>query len=237
MSLQWTAIAGFLYCEMFAALLLIVPFISAFRWTKVFKSRIFTKLNSHSTIYFNILLIVLAVLFLDAIREVIKYSKMENSFIAVHTHDSKSAILMRLFRAQRNLYVSGFALFMWFILRRLVILITKTAQLEAMSAASLKQAQSASEAAKSMLQKGDGLSHQHHSSPQTETELKEKLETATNQLAASEKETERLELDLETLKKQYAGHNQAYDELLAEHAAVQKKLDMLEQKSESKKDN
>jgi len=233
MSLQWSVIAGFLYIEMFVALLLVIPFISASRWSKIFKSKILTLFNLYSTVYFNILLILLAVLFLDAIREIIKYDKMETSIITEHTHDSESIILMRLFRAQRNLYVSGFALFMWFILRRLVTLIIKTAQLEAMSAASLKQAQSASDAAKAMLDNKDSSKQQS----KAQVELEEKLKIATKQLTASEKETKRMELDLETLKKQYSRHNQAYDDLLAEHESVQKKLGILEQKSENKKEN
>ena len=52
-----------------------------------------------------------------------------------------------------------------------------------MSAASLKQAQSASEAAKTILEKGDASKEKS----KVEAELKEKLETATTQLAVSEK--------------------------------------------------
>ncbi len=50
----------------------------------------------------------------DAIREVRKYSvadtMMEGS---LHTANADAVIHMRLFRAQRNLYISGFALFLW----------------------------------------------------------------------------------------------------------------------------
>lgn len=58
---------------------------------------------------------------------------------------------MRLFRAQRNFYISGFSLFLSLVIRRLVILISAQANLQAQSEASLRQAQSATTAAKSLL--------------------------------------------------------------------------------------
>lgn len=63
---------------------------------------------------------------------------------------------MRLFRAQRNFYISGFSLFLSLVIRRLVILISDQANLQAQSEASMRQAQSATTAAKSLLaQKGE----------------------------------------------------------------------------------
>lgn len=64
---------------------------------------------------------------------------------------------MRLFRAQRNFYISGFAIFLCMVIRRLVSLITTQAQLLAQSEASMKQAQSATTAARSLMtQQKDG---------------------------------------------------------------------------------
>ena len=51
---------------------------------------------------------------------------------------------MRLFRAQRNFYISGFALFLCLVVRRLVSLISVSATLEAEKEAAMKQAASAS---------------------------------------------------------------------------------------------
>lgn len=49
----------------------------------------------------------------DAIREVRKYSDVDAIQDGmVHTANSDAVIHMRLFRAQRNLYISGFALFL-----------------------------------------------------------------------------------------------------------------------------
>lgn len=58
---------------------------------------------------------------------------------------------MRLFRAQRNFYISGFAIFLSLVIRRLVILISTQATLLAQSEASMRQAQSASNAARTLL--------------------------------------------------------------------------------------
>lgn len=67
---------------------------------------------------------------------------------------------MRLFRAQRNFYISGFSIFLTLVIRRLVTLISSQAQLLAQSEASMRQAQSATTAARSLLsqQKGDDKS-------------------------------------------------------------------------------
>ncbi|CAL8261282.1 unnamed protein product [Merluccius merluccius] len=69
---------------------------------------------------------ILIVLFLDAVREVHKYSAPEaqeaqvNPNLFDHLH-------MKLFRAQRNLYISGFSLFLWLIMRRIVTLVNQIA--------------------------------------------------------------------------------------------------------------
>lgn len=74
-----------------------------------------------------------------------------------HDHlDKEMQGSMRLFRAQRNFYISGFSLFLSLVIRRLVILISDQANLQAQSEASMRQAQSATTAAKSLLaQKGE----------------------------------------------------------------------------------
>ncbi len=51
---------------------------------------------------------------------------------------------MRLFRAQRNFYISGFALFLCLVIKRMVALISSAATLEAEKEAAVKQAKSAS---------------------------------------------------------------------------------------------
>ena len=56
---------------------------------------------------------ILLLLFFDAIREVNKYTNADVSMERMHNANADAVINMRLFRAQRNLYISGFALFLW----------------------------------------------------------------------------------------------------------------------------
>ncbi|XP_050187129.1 translation initiation factor IF-2-like [Myiozetetes cayanensis] len=67
---------------------------------------------------------------------------------------------MKLFRAQRNLYLAGFALLLSFLLRRLVTLISAQASLGASSQAFRKQAEGASQAARRYLEDNDALRKQ-----------------------------------------------------------------------------
>lgn len=62
MSLHWTLIAGFLYAEIVAVLLLLVPLVSARTWNKLFKSR-FLKSLEHQLIYYFYILVAILVLF------------------------------------------------------------------------------------------------------------------------------------------------------------------------------
>jgi len=130
MSLHWTLIAGFLYAEIAVVLLLLLPFVSNRRWSQLFKSRFLRGIENQLIYYFYILFAILVLFFLDAIREMNKYGddKMGDGHV---THlDAQMQGHMRLFRAQRNFYISGFALFLSLIIKRLVSLICKNEELE-----------------------------------------------------------------------------------------------------------
>ncbi|MBN3272282.1 BAP31 protein, partial [Polyodon spathula] len=156
MSLQWTAVAAFLYGEVFAVLLLCVPFISPTRWNRIFKSRLVKMVMAYGNTYFVVLIVILVFLLMDACREVRKYSVTEkvdltNNPVAVeHIH-------MKLFRAQRNLYIAGFALLLWFLLRRLITLLSQQATMVASNEAFRKQAEGASDAAKKYMEENQRL--------------------------------------------------------------------------------
>ncbi|KAM9325204.1 B-cell receptor-associated protein 31 [Gastrophryne carolinensis] len=232
MSLQWTAVAAFLYAEVFIVLLLCIPFISPTRWQKIFKSRLVQLIVAYGNTFFVVLIVILVLLLIDAIREIKKYEvgdqvDLKNNPVAVeHIH-------MKLFRAQRNLYIAGFALLMAFLLRRLVTLISKQATTIASNEAFKKQAESASEAAKKYMEENDKLKKQLKASgvevqdladDNTEEEnktlkadvrkLKEELETTKKALQKSENE-------VVAIKKQSEGLTKEYDRLLNEHAKLQ----------------
>lgn len=149
MSLVWTLIATFLYAEIAIVLLLVLPVASPYRWQKFFKSRFLAMLGRQAQMYFYLLIGVLVLFLLEAIREMRKYSHHEHEG-EVHLNIEMQHS-MRLFRAQRNFYISGFSIFLTLVIRRLVTLISAQAGLLAQSEASLKQAKSASDAARNLM--------------------------------------------------------------------------------------
>jgi B-cell receptor-associated protein 31 len=222
MSLQWTIIATFLYVEIAVVLLLVLPVASPQRWNKIIKSRFLQALNNQASIYFLVLLAVLVLFFLDAIREMRKYSSPETTE-ATHAHlDAEMQVNMRLFRAQRNFYISGFALFLSLVIRRLITLISQQATLLAQSEAAMRQAESATTAAQSLLAQNQTSMAQNDTNEAHDkevTELKEKLAEAVKALEWERK-------DKEALKSQAESVNKEYDRLIEEYRKLQAKVDV-----------
>ncbi|KOC64634.1 B-cell receptor-associated protein 31 [Habropoda laboriosa] len=218
MTLQWTLIAGFLYAEIVIVLLLILPIISATRWQKVFKSRFLQGLGNQASFYFLVLLAVLVIFLLDAIREIRKYSTV-GKYAAHAPLDSEVQGNMRLFRAQRNLYISGFALFLSFIIKRLVILISAQATLLAQSEAAMRQAYSLTTTVESLSQKTIGESTQNDSNEAHDKALLE-LKNQIKKLQIENKELEhqltKEKEDLEAIKFQAQSLAKEYDRLTDE---------------------
>lgn len=212
MSLQWTIIATFLYAEIAFVLLLTLPIASPSRWNKFFKSKFLAYISAQASIYFVVLIAVLVLCLLDAIREMQKYSNIEP---ADHQHlDAEMQGNMRLFRAQRNFYISGIALFLLVVIRRLIQMICELAGLLAQSEANFRQAQSATVAARSLLEKqgaGDDLAKKDRQ------ELESKIELLEKELAREKK-------DKEAIKSQAESLNKEYDRLAEEHSKLQKKI-------------
>uniref|UniRef100_A0A8C6D132 B-cell receptor-associated protein n=1 Tax=Moschus moschiferus TaxID=68415 RepID=A0A8C6D132_MOSMO len=158
MIVQWAAVATFLYAEIGLILIFCLPLIPPQRWQKIFSFSVWGKIASFWNKAFLTIIILLIVLFLDAVREVRKYS-------STHTIEKSSAsrpaacehTQMKLFRSQRNLYISGFSLFFWLVLRRLVTLITQLAK-ELSNRGVLKcQAENINQAAKKFMEENERL--------------------------------------------------------------------------------
>ncbi|XP_078062201.1 B-cell receptor-associated protein 31 [Mustelus asterias] len=244
MSLQWTAVAGFLYAEVFALLLMCIPFVSAKQWQRFFRSGLFNLVVSYGNKFFFFLIALLIFLMFDAVREIQKYSvpdkvDLKNNPVAEdHVH-------MKLFRAQRNLYIAGFSLLLWFVLRRLVTLISQQATLLATNEAFRKQAESATEAAKKYMEENEVL---HKGLKDAGIELKEKgeqvdvekenvkLKTNVRELKTeveeAKKSLQKSESEVMAIKKQAEGLTKEYDRLLDEHARLQSKMDQTKLKKE-----
>lgn len=212
MSLQWTLIAGFLYAEIVFVVFLLLPFISPSRWNKVIKSRFISSIAAQSNLYFYIFIAILVLFFLDAIREINKYTGEQEE---THVHlDTELQVNLRLFRAQRNFYISGFALFLWLVIKRLVTLISAHGLLEAKCAAAMKQAESASRAAQNLLDRPEETGGDNAALSQLQESVDKKNEELTS-----------MRNDLESMKSQAKSVSSEYDRLLSEHEKLQRKVE------------
>ncbi|KAG8177987.1 hypothetical protein JTE90_010882 [Oedothorax gibbosus] len=210
-----------------------LPFISASMWQKLFKSRFLRSLAAYSNFYFSAFFVILLLLFLDSIRQMQKYSTARDQEVD-HGHlDAELQQSMKMFRAQRNCYIAGFALFLAPVIRRLASLLSHHAELIAREVASLKQAKSASEAAMNLMKdKKTGESNDNKQNELNEKRIKE----LKSELESKEKELVKTKKDLESLKSQSEGTNREYDRLSEEFTKLQKLVEAGSGDSGSKKD-
>merc|ERR1719228_2285090 len=183
MSLQWTLVAGFLYAE----LALLLPYISDRFWSTILRFSFIRKLERHFIYYFYCLVGILVLCFLDSIREMHKYSSREGD---AKEHGMRTLQLemqqqMRMFRAQRNFYIVGFALFLLLVIKRFLELMVVNDTLEVEKTAVLKQGENASKSA--------DTEFCSYSKSEEVKNLKEKIDKAKN-------ETKSAKITVETLK-------------------------------------
>jgi len=117
---------------------------------------------------------------------------------------------MKLFRAQRNFYISGFALLFSLIIRRIVTLLTTQATLMAQNEASMRQATSASDAARRLMREQDDGKGSSAKSDKEASAVKAQLETEINTL---KEELEKTKKDRDALKSQANNLSKEYDRL------------------------
>ncbi|XP_054420628.1 B-cell receptor-associated protein 29 [Pteronotus mesoamericanus] len=233
MTLQWAAVATFLYAEIGLILIFCLPFITPQRWQKIFSFNVWGKIATFWNKAFLTIIVLLIVLFLDAVREVRKYSSVtaiEKSLPSrpgAHEHTQ-----MKLFRSQRNLYISGFSLFFWLVLRRLVTLITQLAKELSNKVVLKTQAEDTNEAAKKFMKENEKLKQLLKSY----TKEEERILEAENKKLVEEQEKLKTELkktsdalskaqnDLLTMKIQSENLSKEYDQLLKEHSKLQDRL-------------
>ncbi|XP_051824979.1 B-cell receptor-associated protein 31 [Antechinus flavipes] len=227
MSLQWSAVATFLYAEVVAVLLLCIPFISPKRWQKIFKSSLIQLIVSYGNTFFVVLIVILVLLLVDAVRETRKYDDVTEKVNLQNNPGAMEHFHMKLFRAQRNLYIAGFSLLLSFLIRRLVTLISQQATLLASNEAFKKQAEGASEAAKKYIEENDklrkeaGISDLSDETLVENKDLKDELEKLTEELAISKRNLEKAENEALAMRKQSEGLTKEYDRLLEEYTRLQ----------------
>lgn len=131
---------------------------------------------------------------------------------------------LRLFRSQRNFYISGFAIFLVLVIRRLVSLISAQAQLLAQSEAAMKQAKGASDAARNLMSQQDKGQADKKSNVGggDDSAVKALKET----IAKLEKELNRERKDKEALKSQAESTNREFDRLTEEYSKLERKVNL-----------
>lgn len=234
MTVQWVAVASFLYAEIGLILIFCLPFIPPQRWQKIFSFSVWGKIASFWNKAFLTIIVLLIVLFLDAVREVRKYSSTH--VIGKGSAGRPSAYdhtQMKLFRSQRNLYISGFSLFFWLVLRRLVILITQLAKEITSKAVLETQAENVNKAARKFMEeneklrwvlKGQGKDEEHILESENkkliedQEKLKAELKKASNALFKAQNDVMTMKMQSERLSKEY-------DRLLKEHVELQNRLE------------
>jgi len=142
---------------------------------------------------------------------------------------------MKQFRSQRNFYIAGFALFLWFVIKRLISLLSSCAREMADSTAARKQA----EGARRHL---EGIMSQDPS----KIDPSEIVASSTNppryvdpkqheaEVEKYKQEAVRAREDIDTLREQYDNSVREYDKLNEEHRKLQTKLAMLSGEESSK---
>ena len=83
MSLHWTIIAGFLYAEIAAILLLLLPFLSNKTWNKLFRSRFLLGLQGQLIYYFYVLVAILILFFLGKLFNIVNICVIKSPWMTV----------------------------------------------------------------------------------------------------------------------------------------------------------
>ncbi|KAL0962659.1 hypothetical protein UPYG_G00343510 [Umbra pygmaea] len=227
MSLQWTTVAGFLYVEMTILFLFCIPFISATRWQRIFQLSIWKRMAKFWNKAFIAMIIILIVFFFDAMREVRKYSSAHHTITTDVHHNTFDNLHMKLFRAQRNLYISGFSLFLWLLMRRVITLINQLATEMGQTAALQTQAETDNLAAKKYMEENELLkqtlmdSKGEKGTAEGNELLRKEMEKLKEVQKASEEALKNSQSQLDTMKTQYNGLTREYDRLLKEHQTLQ----------------
>lgn len=198
MSIQWTFIAGYLYFEVAVVIIMVLPIFSPRRWNQFFKSRLFFMFQQHAAVYFYVFLGVLSLFLFDAIREMRKYSHSIDAATNTHLSNEMKGNV-KLFRAQRNFYITGFAIFLTFVIRRLVTMLIIQDELSKKAENIIREAEATVKLAKSTV-----LANTLQASEQNNyDEIKKQLEEAEKQLSEERSKVKELEKETKTWKSKY----------------------------------
>jgi B-cell receptor-associated protein 31 len=227
MSFQWGCAAMMLYGELAVTFVLCVPYISNNRWHKLFKLKLLQSLASTCLIMFYCAVVFLFVLLIDSTRETMKYQDQAATHDVRMNPMGEHEIHLKMFRAQRNFYISGVALFLLVVIYRLVKLITTSAQLQLNHEAVKRQADNANVTAQAFLEENcklkaaaatagrrEDVDAQGDDAGSEQSSLKEAF-------ARLQKEAKESNEELEATKTKVTTLETAYDTLMAENKKLQ----------------
>ncbi|KAG0265800.1 hypothetical protein BGZ95_003225 [Linnemannia exigua] len=215
MSLPYTMVFTLLMTEMITFIFLILPL--PFKWRRGllnFLSK--SPFMANIQYVMKIVFIFVFILFIDSLNRVIKVEEVNTDSTIHHHPHTDTTVAARRFYAQRNMYLTGFTLFLSLILNRTFFMILDLLKSEEKMEIVKKQAAQQSKEYQRVLE--------------SESNLKKELKDLT-EIVASHESTRR---DLENLKKQASQQQQEYLRMADENTAMEKKLKGI--KSENKKD-
>ncbi|KAF8929267.1 hypothetical protein BGZ58_009072 [Dissophora ornata] len=153
---------------------------------------------------------------MDSLNRVIKVEEIGDSTLPHHGHGAEASVAARRFYAQRNMYLTGFTLFLSLILNRTFFMILDLLKSEEKMEVIKKQASQQSK--------------EYERALESETKLKKEI-TELSEIVASHAGAKR---DLENLKKQAKQQQEEYLRMADENNAMEMKL--MGDKKEAKKD-
>ncbi|KFQ55685.1 B-cell receptor-associated protein 29, partial [Nestor notabilis] len=193
------------------------------RWQKIFMIPLWSKVAVFWNKMFLTIIVLLIILFLDAVREVRKYS-------AVHVNEKAANVNSSAFDHIQNLYLSGFSLFLWLVLRRTITLLNQLAKEMTSHAALEMQVNDATEAAKKYLakiersqealsEKGNGVKKE--STEATNEKLRKEVELLKAEIQKTSNALRKANNEVAAVKKQSEGLKREYDNLMKEYEQLQ----------------
>ncbi|NWR61881.1 BAP29 protein, partial [Bucorvus abyssinicus] len=221
-----------LLCSSFHVQLFLNNTMLFYRWQKVFMIPLWSKMAVFwNKMFLTIIVLLILVLFADAVREVRKYSGVHVTEKAANINTNAfDHIQMKLFRSQRNLYLSGFSLFLWLVLRRIVTLLTQLAKGMASHAALETQVNDATEAAKKYMAENErlqealsekGSSKKKESVESTDEKLKKEVEHLKAELQETSAALHKANKEVAQVKMHSEGLKREYDNLVKEYEQLQ----------------
>ncbi|KAG9291786.1 hypothetical protein G9A89_012071 [Geosiphon pyriformis] len=208
MTLYLSLVFGLLVSEIVIFLFLILPFPSSwrramFRW--VSDSPLLVKLQ----FWFKILFIFVFILFADSLNRIWKVEQESSLASDNHIHDvrTETNLHAKKFYNQRNMYLTGFTLFLSLILNRTYSLILDLLAAE--------------EKLEEIKKQTSNQSKEHRRAIDNEGKLQKEIETLNKSLEDEKKKAR----DFDVLKKQASQQSEEYMRLAERYNELEKKLE------------